>query len=53
MPYITPELRLCSMVCFTTKRNYTTLKQADGYTLDCISFTTKRNYTTLKRAILI
>lgn len=26
MPYITPELRLCSMVCFTTKRNYTTLK---------------------------
>ena len=53
MPYITPELRLCSMVCFTTKRNYTTLKQADGYTLDCISFTTKRNYTTLKLYLML
>ena len=30
MPYITPELRLCLMVCFTTKRNYTTLKLAES-----------------------
>ena len=29
MPYITPELRLRLMVCFTTKRNYTTLKLLD------------------------
>lgn len=43
MPYITPELRLCSMVCFTTKRNYTTLKRYAVSLSSVDRFTTKRN----------
>ena len=36
-------------ICFTTIRNYTTLKRKTGYGRADYRFTTIRNYTTLKR----
>ena len=38
--------------CFTTIKNYTTLKRLVSLIPSCMRFTTIKNYTTLKRGVL-